>query len=120
MFNSIIGLDHASIAVRDLDAAAESFRRLGFALTPKGHHAEWGTANHCAMFAQDYLQLLAAEGAGEQADRVRAFTRDREGILSLSLGTEDGAAAAEALRRAGLDVPQPDRKSTRLNSSHRT
>ncbi len=120
MFNSIIGLDHASIAVRDLDAAAESFRRLGFALTPKGHHAEWGTANHCAMFAQDYLQLLAAEGAGEQADRVRAFTRDREGILSLSLGTEDGAAAAEALRRAGLDVPQPRSLSRTLDDGRGT
>lgn len=120
MHNNITGLDHASIAVRDLDKAAETFRRLGFTLTPRGHHAEWGTANHCAMFGQDYIQLLAAEGPGAEADRLRGFVDHREGLISLSLGTDDGAAAAEALRRAGLDVPQPRSLTRQLDDAQGT
>jgi catechol 2,3-dioxygenase-like lactoylglutathione lyase family enzyme len=105
MANHITGLDHAVIAVRDLDAAADTFRLLGFTLTPKGHHAEWGTANHCLMFARDYVMLLAAEGAGAEADSVRAL--GREGLAGIGLGTADGAAAVECLRAAGLEVPTP-------------
>ncbi|MBC7950353.1 MAG: VOC family protein [Rhodospirillaceae bacterium] len=105
MANHITGLDHAVIAVRDLAQAADTFQRLGFALTPRGHHAEWGTANMCAMFPRDYVMLLAAEGAGVEADQVRAFTAEREGLNGIGLGSSNGAAAAESLRGAGLDVP---------------
>lgn len=115
MANHITGLDHAVIAVRDLDQAAEAFRRLGFALTPRGHHAEWGTANRCVMFGQDYIELLAAEGAGVEADSVRAFTRQREGLMGIALRSTDGAATAESLRRAGLDVPVPRSLSRKLD-----
>ncbi|HSV29226.1 MAG TPA: VOC family protein [Candidatus Omnitrophota bacterium] len=115
MHNHIMGLDHPVIAVRDLDAAAETFRRLGFALTPKGHHPEWGTANCCAMFGQDYVELLAAEGSGAEAERVRAFTAKGEGMIGLSLSTQDGAAAVAALRKAGIDVSDPRSLSRKLD-----
>lgn len=120
MHNHIIGLDHPVVAVRDLEQAAETFRRLGFTLTPKGHHAEWGTANYCAMFGQDYIELLAAEGDGAEAERVRAFTKTGDGMIGLSLATDDATAAAEALRRTGLVVGQPRSLSRRLDDSHGT
>ncbi|CAA7624555.1 VOC family protein [Magnetospirillum sp. UT-4] len=116
MANQIVGLDHAVIAVRDLDQAAEVFRRLGFTLTPRGHHAEWGTANHCAMFGQDYVELLSPEGDGAEAEAVRAFLEQREGLMGLALRTNDGAASGESLRRAGLDVPVPRSLSRRLDA----
>ena len=52
-------IDHAVIALRDLDAAAASFSRLGFTLTPRGVHSI-GSQNHCIMFGSTYIELLAA------------------------------------------------------------
>lgn len=116
MANNITGLDHAVIAVRDLAGAAEVFERLGFALTPTGHHAEWGTANRCAMFAGDYVELITAAGAGDEADKVRSFTGARDGLMSVSLGSSNGAASAEALRAAGLEVPMARSLSRKLEN----
>ena len=120
MYNHVMGLDNVVVAVRDLAAAADSFRRLGFALTPCGHHAEWGTANHCLMFAQDYVELLAAEGPGPEAERVRRFAARREGAMELSFATDDGAAAVEALRRRGLAVGAPRSLSRSLDNAEGT
>jgi catechol 2,3-dioxygenase-like lactoylglutathione lyase family enzyme len=102
MRSHITGLDHVIIAVRDLDAAAESFRRLGFTLSSKGRHAEWGTANACVMFGGDYIELLAAVGDGGPADRVRDFSRTREGLMGLVFATDDAEADC---RRLGVVEP---------------
>jgi len=120
MHNHVIGLDHVVVAVRQLDQAAAVFRRLGFTLTPRGHHAEWGTSNHCVMFPDDYMQLLAAEGPGSEALRVGGFAASREGAIELAFGSEDGAASAAALRRAGLDVGTPRSLSRRLDTPEGT
>ncbi|MBX9634263.1 MAG: VOC family protein [Magnetospirillum sp.] len=118
MANHISGLDHAVIAVRDLALAAETFQRLGFTLTPKGHHAEWGTANRCVMFARDYVQLLSAEGDGAEAEQLRAL--DRDGLNGIGLSSSNGAAAAECLRAAGLDVPMARSLSRRMDDDKGT
>lgn len=110
----ITGLDHPAIAVRDLDVAAETWERLGFALTPTGEHPEWGTTNQCVMFAHDYIELLAPTGAGDEAETLRAFTAQREGLYSLSFSSPNGAAVADALGRSGLTVPVPRSLSRRL------
>ncbi len=102
MSRHITGLDHVILAVRDLDAASETFRRLGFTLSARGEHAEWGTANRCLMFGNDYIELLAAEGEGEPAERLRAFTQTREGLMGLVFGSADAAADAA---RLGLEPP---------------
>jgi len=53
-------LDHVVINVRDrIDEGADTFRRLGFTLTPRGYHT-LGSMNHLAMFGTDYLELIAA------------------------------------------------------------
>ncbi len=53
------GIDHVVLLVRDLDGAEAQFHRLGFNLTPRGHHSRLGSYNHCAMLAGgDYLELL--------------------------------------------------------------
>src|ERR1700741_4594046 len=50
--------DHVAINVRErLDESVDMFTRLGFSLTPRGYHS-MGSANHLAMFATDYLELL--------------------------------------------------------------
>lgn len=116
MANNINGLDHAVIAVRDLTVADAAFHRLGFTLTPRGEHPEWGTANHCIMFRQDYIALQAATGTGEVADELRAFTDAHEGLHGISLGTDNGAAVVERLQATGLDVPLPRSLSRRIDT----
>lgn len=53
-------LDHVVIQTTDLDAAAAAYRRLGFTLTPRGHHS-LGSSNNLAIFGDDYLELLGVE-----------------------------------------------------------
>lgn len=103
MTSRITGLDHVIIAASDLDKAAATFRALGFTLAPKGEHAEWGTANHCIMFGDDYLEILAAVGEGGPADRLRAHLAAKgEGLMGLVWGTEDAQADCA---RLGLEPP---------------
>jgi hypothetical protein len=120
MYNHISGLDHVVVAVRDLARAVETFERLGFATTPRGHHPEWGTANHCLMFAEDYIELLAAEVPGPEAEEIYRQTQTREGAVSLSLATTNGAACAQALKQAGMATDAPRSLSRRLDTPEGT
>jgi catechol 2,3-dioxygenase-like lactoylglutathione lyase family enzyme len=52
------GIDHVVVLVRDLDKAQRAYQRMGFTLTPRGHHT-LGSQNHCLMFGRDYVELLA-------------------------------------------------------------
>ena len=61
---SVVGLDHIVVVVRDLDAAAQRWRKLGFTLSPRGlHSAHMGTANHTLMLGDDYLELMGVVAA---------------------------------------------------------
>ena len=99
------GIDHVVIAVRDLDRAEAQYRRLGFALTPRGHHVKLGSYNHCAMFAEDYLELL---GQGTQArPALERFLRTREGIAGVALRTGDARRTFAEIRKLGLKAAEP-------------
>lgn len=108
MTNHIEGIDHVLIAVRDLDGAEETWRRLGFVLTPRGGHPEWGTANHCIMFERDYVELIGAVGAGDKAEQLKRHLAARgDSVSGIALATADGAAAGEALRAVGVSAGEP-------------
>ncbi len=51
------GLDHIVHAVRDLDAAADLYRRLGFAVGARNKHP-WGTHNHIVQLSGFFIELL--------------------------------------------------------------
>ncbi len=121
MANHINGIDHVLVAVRDLDKAADDWRRLGFAVTPRGGHPEWGTANHCVMFEGDYVELIGAVGPGAKAEALRAILNDRgEGVAGLALASRDGAAACSDLRKAGVGCGEPQSLSRRLEAPEGT
>jgi len=48
---NVIGIDHAVVMVKDLDKAAENYKRLGFTVSPRGtHSAHMGSGNYTIMF----------------------------------------------------------------------
>jgi hypothetical protein len=51
------GLDHMVHAVRDLDAVAALYRRLGFSVGARNRHP-WGTHNHIVQLPGFFIELL--------------------------------------------------------------
>lgn len=102
----IIGLDHAVVAVRDLDAAAAAWRALGFTLSPRGtHSAHMGSANHTIMFGEDYMELLGVLSPTIHNAPMREWLETREGIERAAFTALDAAAGTEELRARGIAAP---------------
>lgn len=102
-------LDHVIIAVRELEAATESYTRLlGRAPSWRGEHPGQGTANALFRLANTYVELLGISGDGPFAERIRArLERDGEGLIGLAFGTDDAEQCAAELRTRGMRVADP-------------
>jgi catechol 2,3-dioxygenase-like lactoylglutathione lyase family enzyme len=104
------GLDHIVHAVRDLDAAAALYRRLGFTVGARNKHP-WGTHNHIVQFPGFFIELLTfAEpdklGTDGFSTLFAAYNRDfiarGEGLSLLILESQDARADEAAFRAAGI------------------
>lgn len=100
-------LDHAVIAVADLDTAIRDYRDLGFTVVPGGVHANRATHNALIPFANGtYLELLAATGERPVPGRLD-FSRlleQGEGLVGFALRTENIEAETARLQTAGFAV----------------
>lgn len=104
----IIGLDHVVVTVRDLDAAAEQWRRLGFTVSPRGTHSPiLGTGNYTIMFGEDYVELLGILTETEQNKPTRDYLAKREGLERAAFTTDDAAAGADELKARGFEALGP-------------
>ena len=106
MRKNIQGIDHAVFAVRDLDVAHETFERMGFTLTPRGHHT-LGSQNHCVVFGDDYLELLWMPPGPRVRPFIADFLERGEGLAALALRTGDADSAHAELHAAGLEPTAP-------------
>jgi catechol 2,3-dioxygenase-like lactoylglutathione lyase family enzyme len=105
---NLIGLDHAVVMVRDLDKAAESWRSLGFTVSPRGtHSAHMGTGNYTIMLDPDYIELLGVLTPTEHNAPARALLEQREGIERVAFRAVDSAAGAEEIRARGYEPIGP-------------
>lgn len=93
-------IDHTVIyAGSALDDAAARYRRLGFHMTPRGHHS-MGSSNHLLIFRQDYVELL-----GVEPQNVVRFGRGWDhptGLSGLVFKTDDAVALWDRLTAAGV------------------
>ena len=117
---NVIGIDHAVVVVKDLDAAAETWKRLGFTLSPRGtHSAKMGSGNYTIMLDPDYIELLGILAETDHNAPTRNFLAQRgEGIERIAFTAIDSAAGAEEIRSHGFEpigpidferpVPLPD------------
>ena len=106
---NIVGIDHAVIMVRDLDRAAENWKRLGFTVSPRGtHSAKMGSGNYTIMLDPDYIELLGVLADTEHNAPARAFLAKRgEGIERVAFTAVDSGAGAEEVRARGYAALGP-------------
>ena len=110
------GLDHIVHAVRDLDAAAEFYRRAGFTVGARNRHA-WGTHNHIVQFSGVFIELIAigepelirigAPGTFSFGAFLRDFLAREEGLAMLVLEGKGAVEDAAAFRAAGIGDFKP-------------
>src|SRR5215471_2975633 len=88
--------------VKDLDKAAENWKRLGFTMSPRGtHSAHMGTGNYTIMLDPDYIELLGVLTATELNAPARAFLDKHEGIERIAFTAVDSTEGAEEIRARG-------------------
>jgi hypothetical protein len=106
---NIVGIDHAVVVVKDLDNAAENWKRLGFTVSPRGtHSAKLGSGNYTIMLGSDYIELLGILVETEHNAPTRAFlTRRGEGIERIAFTAVDSADGAEEIRARGYAAVGP-------------
>jgi hypothetical protein len=110
MIPHCLGIDHAVINTAErIDDAVDQFARLGFRLTPRGHHSS-GSFNHLMMFGPDYLELIGV--APENASLRPELAGSPRGLNALAFATDSAAGAWSALAQAGFD-PLPPRALSR-------
>ena len=101
---NVVGIDHAVVMVKELDKAAENWKRLGFTISPRGtHSAHMGTGNYTIMFDPDYMELLGVLTETEHNAPARAFlAKHGDGIERIAFTAIDSAAGAEEIRARGF------------------
>jgi hypothetical protein len=106
------GLDHIIHAVRDLDAAAGLYRRLGFTVGARNRHP-WGTNNCIVQFPGVFIELitmaepekLGVGGLSEHFGRAtQRFLERQEGLSFIILESVDVAADAAEFAAAGISA----------------
>ena len=97
-------LDHATIAVRDLAAAAKTYTALlGRLPSWRGEHPALGTENVLYRLDNTTLELLCPQSGRRPAEGLRARLEEKgEGLLGLAFGTEDADSCRRELVKRGL------------------
>lgn len=108
------GLDHVVHAVRDLDAAARFYQRLGFIVGARNRHP-WGTHNRIVQMSGFFIELLTVaepERLGSDPFSAlfgtfnRVFLTHHEGFSFVVVESADATADARAFREAGIGISE--------------
>ena len=109
----LTGFDHFIIFVADLDAAMQTFRRLGFDARPGGEHPAFCSHNALIALADGaYIELVAFKNPALAEttfwrDGVRKL-RAGEGFGGYVLGSNDLARAVAYIRARGINATDPN------------
>lgn len=102
----ITGLDHVVVLCADIGAGASAYRTL-LGCAPSWRNNGDGAARALFTLDNTTLELMAPDGAGEGADRIRSLLAEQgEGMASLCFRTADIAKMHRRLDRLTLK-PEP-------------
>jgi hypothetical protein len=122
------GLDHIAHAVRDLDKAADFYRRIGFTVGTRNRHP-WGTHNCIVQFPGFFIEILTLaepdklgdDGFSKLFGRFNGdFLKEQEGFSILLLESRDAAQDEKAFREQGIaasDAMRFEREGKRPDAS---
>lgn len=98
----VLGLDHITVAVGDLEAAAERYRQLGFTLKPGRPH-ENGIRNHHVKFSDgtEIELITAAEARDAATTAYLKHLSQGDGPAFAAFYAPDMDAVAERLDKLG-------------------
>ncbi|HEX6231136.1 MAG TPA: methylmalonyl-CoA epimerase [Actinomycetota bacterium] len=117
----LTAIDHVGIAVEDLDAAVERYRRT-FGVEPAHRETVVSQGVEEVLFevGGSYIQLLGA--LGPDAPVGRFLERRGPGVHHVAYRVEDVAAALERLRAEGVrlidEEPRPGSRGTTIAFVH--
>lgn len=98
-------LDHVVVLVYDkLDEMYAAYERLGFQLTPRGHHS-LGSSNNLAIFRDTYFELLGFESGN---DRLRPeLWKDPAGLTAIVFRPTSPEEVARVMQERGVGAEEP-------------
>jgi hypothetical protein len=111
------GLDHVVHAVRDLDAAAGLYARLGFHVGARNGHP-WGTHNRLIQLSGFFVELLTVAKPEKLGSDVlsrlfgrfnHSFLEREQGLSLLILESRNAAADAATFKSAGIAASDVER-----------
>jgi hypothetical protein len=106
------GLDHVAHAIRDLDAAAALYRRMGFTVGARNRHP-WGTHNAIVQMPGFFVELLTVGEPGNLGSDnlsklfgkpTQEFLKDHEGLSFLVLEGNDATNDAHVFHDAHIGI----------------
>ena len=115
----IAGFDHAVVAVRNLDAARDTYARMGFKLAPRGVHST-GSMNYNIMLEKDYIELLTVPQNNSLQTYFYEYLQRDEGLAGLAITGTDLNAAWKVLHSKGFDPTRPQDFSRPVTQGSRT
>lgn len=107
-------VDHPVVAVHDLEATRKQYTKLGFVVPPIGKHQEWGTANICIMFPDDYLEIRGVGDPNKFLAGLDEFLVHGEGLSGVAFNAKSATESYEAGRASGLGIIAPRHLNRRL------
>lgn len=105
----LTGIDHVTVAVRDLGTAANEFEcLLGSAPSWRGVHPGLGTEGALFALSNAAIELVAPAAGAEESEGLRArLDTHGEGLIALAFNVADAGAWSQALRARGLRATAP-------------
>lgn len=109
----IVGVDHALIAVEDLDAGMRTYEQLGFQVMRGGSHPQHGTHNALVPLADGfYLELMGVwDGAlarqQPHTNRVVEALNGADRLALFALDSDALDADVVQVRQRGLGISDP-------------
>ncbi len=104
-------VDHVLVAVGDLDAVTRDYEVLtGRAVSLRGSHPDYGTANAIFQLENTYIELITPVGEGAFAEQLRDHLKKKgDGLFGITFGTDDAQATSDEWQQKGLRAtpPQP-------------
>ena len=114
-------IDHVGIAVRDLEAAVEHYRRtLGVEPVHRERIESDGVEEALIKIGDSYVQLLAPTGPDTPVGKF--LERKGEGVHHVGYRVQDVAAVVEHMKAEGVpmvdETPRPGSRGTTVAFAH--